>query len=549
MLKLNKTWYCTAVIFLLILIPTQTLLSLRNKSLHGDEAYHITSGYSKLKKLDYRLFPEQGPLIPMISAFPLLFMNVSFPFDHDSWNIKNMNVLMPLFFFEYNEPYKIMFWSRIPMIFLSMILGFYVYKWARELYGKKSGLIALLIYAFSPNMLAHSRISSSDFGLTVFVFISVYYYWKFYKNPNTNTIIFAGFFLGLAQLTKFSAIFLFPIFGLIGLFMLNRRKISLFKIKWNLNNFLNFCLSLLTIFFISYLVIISAYCFQGMFKTIGKSLEQDVHLNKTLFPIENLSSNPAINLIIHKIPSPVPYYYARGLGFSFYFADKPSTSFIVGNEAKAVPYFFFVAFLVKTPIPLLLLLLISLFLCKRYFRDDLFLIIPFVLFHLAFSFTKKQFGYRYVIQTLPFLYVFVSKAVKKWKVLVSLLCIFYIISSVFVFPHYLSYFNKFAGNKPYTKFIGSNIDWGQDLFYLKDYLDENQIEDIKLSYYGFPITVGYRMPYNISYTPLECGPTSGLIAISVTKLMKYQDCYGWLLDYEPVDKIARTILVYNIKTQ
>ena len=60
-------WKKILVILLLVLIPLQAIPSMLQKSVHGDELYHITSGYSKLKTYDFRLLPEHGPLTPMIS--------------------------------------------------------------------------------------------------------------------------------------------------------------------------------------------------------------------------------------------------------------------------------------------------------------------------------------------------------------------------------------------------------------------------------------------------------------------------------------------------
>ena len=124
----------------------------------------------------------------------------------------------------------------------------------------------------------------------------------------------------------------------------------------------------------------------------------------------------------------------------------------------------------------------------------------------------------------------------------------YLISTICIYPHYLSYFNEFVGGpgNAYHYFVESNIDWGQDLFYLRDYLHQNNIENIKLSYWGFPTTLQAPLPdyYDISYQELECGPAEGPIAISVTNLMKHQDCHGWLLEKTPADRVGYSILIY-----
>mgnify|MGYP001600129432 FL=1 len=50
-----------------------------------DETAHIAAGYSYLKFLDYRLNPEHPPLLKIISAIPLLFLDLEFPSASPAW--------------------------------------------------------------------------------------------------------------------------------------------------------------------------------------------------------------------------------------------------------------------------------------------------------------------------------------------------------------------------------------------------------------------------------------------------------------------------------
>src|SRR5205823_7999770 len=49
------------------------------------------------------------------------------------------------------------------------------------------------------------------------------------------------------------------------------------------------------------------------------------------------------------------------------------------------------------------------------------------------------------------------------------------VSSLSVYPHSLAYFNEVAGGPEngHDHLVNSNIDWGQDLLYLKAWLDEH----------------------------------------------------------------------------
>jgi hypothetical protein len=102
--------------------------------------------------------------------------------------------------------------------------------------------------------------------------------------------------------------------------------------------------------------------------------------------------------------------------------------------------------------------------------------------------------------------------------------------SVSIYPHHISYVNEFIGmENGYKHFAGSNIDFGQDLYYLIDYFRANNITNPKISYFGPPI---YKKGLATSYygyygaEELGCGPTNGTIAISESMVWYHKDCYG-----------------------
>jgi len=263
-----------------------------------------------------------------------------------------------------------------------------------------------------------------------------------------------------------------------------------------------------------------------------------------------------MDIVVNKVPNPFPYYYARGLGFNVYMSQGDEPSMVINKQPVVKPYFFLYGFLIKTPIPMLLFLLLAVLLCFKYRKfDEFFVIVPVLVLHAAFLNTTKQFGYRYVLSTIPLLIVLISRIMKfnfkKFhKVLLGLLCLWYVISSVMAYPHYHSYVNEFVGfDNAYLHVVDSTIDWGQDLFFLADYLQDNEFNDAKISYYGFPAIHGHRIPdyYGFDHEVMGCGPVNGTIVISVTHLMKKQDCYGWLLEYEPVDRIGNTMFVYIVE--
>ena len=52
--------------------------------------------------------------------------------------------------------------ARLPTIAASLVLAYVVGQWSAELYGEWAGRFALLLYAFSPNILAHATVATTD---------------------------------------------------------------------------------------------------------------------------------------------------------------------------------------------------------------------------------------------------------------------------------------------------------------------------------------------------------------------------------------------------
>ena len=108
--------------------------------------------------------------------------------------------------------------------------------------------------------------------------------------------------------------------------------------------------------------------------------------------------------------------------------------------------------------------------------------------------------------------------------------------------------------------LDSNIDWGQDLFYLKDWLDAHP--DVKLdglAYLGsYPATLA-----GIPETPMPPSradrerpngllpqianwPEAGLVCISVNYIYGRDRQYRYFLNFEPVAMAGYSIYIYHI---
>lgn len=581
------------------MLVVQATMSMRNKSVTVDEIMYIATGYYHIETGDFQMNMTNPPLMKMLSAFPLMFIDLKIPAIDDNpkeWSLIRQWQFARTFLYENTVGAdKILFLARLPIVIISVLLGLYVFMLSRELYGEKAGLFALFLYCFSPNILAHSRLATHDLGLTAFMFISSYYFLKLCRYQSVNNLLLCGFFFGLALLTKTTGLFLLPIFALYSAALLIQgEKHSLFE---RLMKYINIgkrqnlvqqitsrITSLCVIGLVGLAVLNAGYGLKGSLQPLP--VENKMAMIKSL-PVKNDVFESIATLAL-EVPIPAPSAYLEMIKFQKNLVGSSGNVYFGGKiYSQGIWYLIFISFLIKTPIPLLIALLFSLVSMAKSFRrprDELMMIflVGFLFFVFAYN-SNINVRLRYVLPVFPFLHVFASRFIseigleRKYLFFSTLgLCVWYLISSISTYPHFLAYFNEFVGGPKngYKYQVDSNLDWGQDLKGLKNYMDEKGIEKIKLGYFGSADADYYGIDYD--YLPsvglkpkepgqywwyeidenqrYEPGPQKGILAISATLLaspgwMKslFHETYAWLRDHEPIDHIGYSILIFKIE--
>ena len=98
--------------------------------------------------------------------------------------------------------------ARLTMPLFALFGALVVFMWSRRLYGEWGGLLSLTLWVICPNVLAHSRLITTDMGATAFGVAATYVFWTYLQKSNWRWAVAAGLMLGLAQLTKFSMLVL-----------------------------------------------------------------------------------------------------------------------------------------------------------------------------------------------------------------------------------------------------------------------------------------------------------------------------------------------------
>jgi Dolichyl-phosphate-mannose-protein mannosyltransferase len=433
-----------------------------------------------------------------------------------------------------------LFTARLVTVIISMLLGYLCFQWSRQVYGVDAGIFTLFLYAFEPNIIAHSQRVTTDLYAAATITLALYASWRYSLIKDIRHAAALGLAVGFSQLAKYSGVFLLVLLPTTLLLADAKQIIRMVNTKdcralrSYVMRFLGHgCLIVLIIL----LMINTGYFF-----------------NRTLTPLRDYRFQSDLFQSIHSLlsplnffPVPLPYPYLEGLdlvslrertGFGF------GTPYLLGQlSQEGFVGYYLVAFLFKVPIALqLIFLLVILFHVGhwkrvRFRRAELFMLMPILFFTIYFNFFyRAQIGIRFLLVIFPCILVFCGSLVENWgmfnrtrKLGVFVLSGYLVLSVLSYFPHYIPYFNELIYDRRYGYKVlaDSNIDWGQSKTYLKQYLErypETQVEPES--------------------------PVAGRIAVRVNQLTGVTgdpDRYAWLRDnLLPSETIAYSYLVYHV---
>ncbi len=572
---------------LLIMVFLVCFFGMKNDSATMDEMSHIPAGYSYLTQKDFRINPEHPPLIKDLAAVPLLFLDLNFPKDHSSWTQgvnEQWNFGSQFLYGSGNNPDQILFWARIPMILLLIFLGWFIFRWTKELAGNKIALLVLTLFSFSPTFLAHGRLVTTDVAAALGVVMASYFWIKFLKSPTKKNIILAGLIFGVSILLKFSLVLLVPFFAVITV-VYAWLKFQERGFKKCICGILKYIGLALIVGIIGVVLIWPIY----QFHLLNYPAERQLQDSEFILSSDGINTLESICIWMADKPGLRPYaHYFLGLLMASQRVSGGNTVYFL-NEISNMGwwYYFPVVYLLKIPLAFHILTLIVLLytawliMIKRPFWQNTFhrmkewiknhfpefsMIVFLAIYWFTSIIGALNIGVRHILPVFPFTYILVGLGIAKWKkmgiFLVSVLLGFYIISSLLVWPHHLTYFNEIAkGPKNGYKYVvDSNYDWGQDLKRLKKWVDENEIEKIYVDYFGGGNAEYYLkekfIPWWGDRSKKEL-PRGSYLAISLTLLQggkgnpvpgfdQPTGYYRWLNDYEPITRIGNSIFIYYI---
>jgi hypothetical protein len=500
----------SVLLFLLIAYMALAVTSLRRKSATFDEVAYLAAGYVHLRLADYRMIAEEPPLVRSAAALPLLSMDVRLKHDTSDryWRKHRHFEWGRRFLYQWNDADRLLFAARLVVVSFGALLIVAVFLWTGRRFGYWPALLAAYFCALSPDVLAHGRLVTTDIAIALLYFLSVAGFHALCRRVTRMGVLATGLALGAAFATKMSALGLVPILAAISsvvVFSGVPMEITASRRGSMLVSRRSKAVALLVIGALSaaiaLVVVWGSYGFH-------RSISTDRSLADALdWSDEAPSSVLAARVIQGARQTRIfPEGYLFGLSrFLKYSAVHPA--FLCGRRSRSGWWYFFpVTFAIKTPIPFIVLIVFGIAAvlrrCDRLTSSSLLL--PVVVYGGMTMTRSLNIGHRHLLPIYPFLFIVAALgAASAWRsgkrltrALVIVALFWYALGTVKLHPHYLAYFNELAGGprNGYKYLVDSNLDWGQDLIGLKDYMRAQRIPSVKLSYFGTAEPSYYGIP-------------------------------------------------------
>jgi hypothetical protein len=383
-----------------------------------------------------------------------------------------------------NDFDRVLFRARMAAAIFSLLLGLIVFTAAREMFSTTAAFIALALLVFDPNFLAHGALVTTDVGSALTIFATIYAFYRWRKSPTWPRLLLIGLAAGLALVTKFTGVLVFPMLAVLALceFMLRTAPKSKSEPRGRLALHLIGALALTSV--LAWLIIWAFYGFRYAARPAGLALHPALTAYLPLLANHRSAQTLALLGRFHLMPESWLY----GLADTKITADS-YTSYFNGHVYPHGNWLYFPeAFAIKSTLPFLMLFLLALVLVvvrsMQWRREVLYLTLPPALYFLVAMTSNMNIGARHLLPIYPFLYILGAGAAwilirrhRVWLVPIAALVLWQAIDSVYMYPAYMAFGNDLWGGPPavHNYLSDANVDWGQQLNDVRTYLNARGI--------------------------------------------------------------------------
>ena len=564
----GRFFFPTAAGLVLALMALLAGGAARRESVTFDEIAHVGAGVSYLQKLDLRMNEEHPPLAKVVAALPLVMRGTHADYSHISWTFSEKFFYQYLgewvfghwFLMKWNDPYTTLFWARMSMLAMTLILGLILYVCGARLGGRWGGLLSLSAFATMPAFLAFGPLVITDVAVTLFWVLTVWQIPNMWRSPTQGTLVKFGLAFAGALLSKFSSGLLFFVFVGFALSLrlkplpglrvctykpcaeMSEQPVEKTELRhWRRRAWRNIAKGTLWAALFVYIVYLVL------------SWNQPTN---SFDVIPHFPASPVLRRLL--MPA---WIYLRGLaGFALSAGSRPT--FILGHAYPHGVWFYFpVLFVLKMQLAFLLLLLLGIavaLLIKSIAPARPILPpgldvhwravwISLVVFVAACMLNRLDLSIRHFVVALALTALLLAPLPRMLELLresrpraaiignwlTIALVLASIVTAVRAYPNYIPYLNILSMGRPgYALVNDSNVDWNQALPQVENFVRQRGLRQVLLDEYGFSDPAAY-VPQAVLWHCQQPGPHDGgqWAVVSANYMVDSGNCI-WLMHYQ-----------------
>jgi hypothetical protein len=471
----TRQWWTLLALLVLFTLGVVTTTH-RVFSQTADEGWHLITGYDVLKRWDFTADLHHPPLARVFFALP--FLDSPNP-EGPRGDSRGHQLLLRNDRFTQNLGRARL--GNLPFLALGIVV---VALWGRHLFSPGVGLIAALLFAALPPVLAHGGLATTDMSIAATLPLALYALTLFLEAPSWKRTVLLGLAIAAGALSKYSFLLFFP-WTALALLLVRRRRPS-----WRI----------LMSLAIAFVLVWGTYRFA--FGTIADADSRGPEAAAEIFHTKRVAH----------IPIPAPLYAMGAMEVKLHDIHG-HRAFLFGKlSTEGWWYYFPLALFYKTPIPFLILALAGCVLVVLRRRGIEVALIALTILGVAMT-GHINIGVRHVLPIYAPLAIAAAFAVvelRRMRILSIALIAWLLIGTFKEHPDYLPWFNAFAGKHPERILTDSNIDWGQDVLRLVRYARREKIPHLTIS----------LNPHNVDYNRVGLPP--------VTLLEAWKPLHGWV---------------------
>jgi hypothetical protein len=500
--------FSVEVVLLLVLMALLAGGAARRESVTVDEVAHTAAGVSYLQKLDLRMNPEHPPLAKVIAAIPLVIRGARADYSDFSWTFSGQSTFNQFigewvfgndFLLRWNDAGRTLWWARVPMLLITLLLGLALYTYGAQLGGSGwGGLLTLAVFISYPAFLAFGPLVITDIAVALFWVLAVWQMPRMWQSPTRAEIVKLGLAMSGAFLSKYSSgllLFVFPAVALsLRLRPLPEQPSETSDLKmWRRRGRRN---------------ILRAILWAALFVYVVYFV---LSWNQPTDSFNFIPHFPASHLL-RRLLMPIWLYLQGVLVFALSAGSRPT--FILGHAyAHGVWFYFPVLFLLKSPFALLLLIALAVVVAIARKRPPGSSPIPpgmelhwrciwvsLVVFTAACMLNRLDISIRHFTIPLTLIFLLLAplprtlqlfsgehrKAARIASLATIALAFSSIMTAVGVYPNFFPFLNVLSMGKPgYLLVNDSNLDWGHALPKVEEFVRSRGLSHVLLDHYGF----------------------------------------------------------------